>query len=271
MAHKTLIIKADGRKVLFNQNKIISTCKRAGASKDATKRIIKKVRNQIHFGIKTKNIYKLVLDALNEEKEGKTIRVKYQLKDAIMRLGPAGFLFEDYAGEILKYYGLKIKNKRTQVRGRCATHEIDLIGRRNDRKILVECKYHSHHGVYTGLKESLYTHARFLDTNQIFDEEIIVCNTKLSFQAKKYAKCIGQQVISWHYPTDSLESIIEKYHLYPITILNPTSNELKLFMDNHIILAKNLLDFSEQELARITKIRHSRIKSFQKLAQQLLL
>lgn len=271
MTQKTFIIKADGRKVLFNQNKIISTCKRAGASKDTTKRIIKKIRSQLYYGIKTKNIYKLVLDALSEEKEGRTIRVKYQLKDAIMRLGPAGFLFEDYAGEVLKYYGLKIKNKRTKVRGKCAIHEIDLICNRNDKKILVECKYHSHHGVYTGLKESLYTHARFLDTSQIFDEEIIVCNTKLSFQAKKYAKCIGQQVISWRYPVTSLESIIEKYRLYPITILNPTSNELQLFVDNHIILAKNLLESTDHELAKKTKIHLTRIKSFQNLAQQLVI
>ena len=43
---------------------------------------------------------------------------------------------------------------------------------------MIECKYHSSHGVYTGLKEALYTHARFLDLHPKFEGEIIFCNTK---------------------------------------------------------------------------------------------
>lgn len=170
-----------------------------------------------------------------------------------MRLGPAGFLFEDYVSEILTYAGFKIKNKRIKINGKCARHEIDLIGNKENKKFLIECKYHSHHGVYTGLKEALYTHARFLDASDIFDEELIVCNTKLSFQAKKYAKCAGQQVISWHYPAESLESIIEKNKLYPVTILNPTSGELQMFVQNRIIVAKDLLMCTEYELAKKPK------------------
>lgn len=243
---------------------------RAGVSKEATKRIIKKIRGQIYRGVKTKDIYKMVLHALGEEKEGKVLRQRYQLKDAIMRLGPAGFMFENYVGKILKYSNFNIQKIRGKIKGKCAVHEIDLLGISEKKKVMIECKYHSSHGIYTGLKESLYTHARFLDLKPIFDKEIIICNTKVSFQAKQYAKCIDQQIISWRYPPgNSLEKIIEKNRLYPITILNLNSKEVEIFSKNHIMLAKDLLEFTDYDLAKITGIKLQRIKNFQKLVRQI--
>lgn len=244
---------------------------RAGASKDATKRILKKVRGHIYRGSNTQDIYKLVLTALSEEKEGMTLKQRYQLKDAIMGLGHAGFMFENYVGEILKHSGFKIKKIRGKVRGRCIVHEIDLIAFTENKRILVECKYHSKHGVYTGLKESLYTHARFLDTKSYFDTESLICNTKVSNHAKKYAKCVGQQILSWKYPlNNSLEKIVEKNHLYPITILNLNSKELEIFSYHGILLAKSLLDHSEYDLSKKTGINVKRIKNFQKLTQKII-
>jgi hypothetical protein len=220
--------------------------------------------------VETRDIYKMVLHALGEEKGGVILKQKYQLKDAIMRLGPAGFMFENYVGRILKHSDLNVKNIRAKIRGKCALHEIDLIALSGNKKVMIECKYHSSHGIYTGLKESLYTHARFLDLKPRFDEELIICNTKISFQAKKYAKCIGQQVISWRYPSgNSLEKIIEEKYLYPITILNLTVKEIEIFSNNNIMLAKDLLDYTEHDLVKVTGIKLQRIKNFQKLIHQL--
>jgi Holliday junction resolvase-like predicted endonuclease len=244
---------------------------RAGASKDAAKRILKKIRGHIYRGSDTRDIYKMVLTALSEEKEGSVLKQRYQLKDAIMRLGHAGFMFENYVGEILKHSGFKIKKIRGKVRGECTVHEIDLIVFTKNKRILVECKYHSKHGAYTGLKESLYTHARFLDTKSYFDKEYLICNTKVSTHAKKYAKCVAQQILSWRYPpNNSLENIIEKNHLYPITILNLNSKELEIFSYNGIMLAKNLLNYSEYDLSKKTGINIKRIRNFQKLTQKII-
>jgi hypothetical protein len=213
----------------------------------------------------------MVLIALSEEKEGAALKQRYQLKDAIMRLGHAGFMFENYIGEILTHSGFKVKNIGSKIKGKCIVHEIDLIAFTEHKRILIECKYHSKHGTYTGLKESLYTHARFLDTKFYFDEECLICNTKVSTHAKKYAKCIGQQIISWRYPpNNSLENIIEKNHLYPITILNLNSNELEIFSHHRIMLAKNLLDHTEYALSKKTGIKIKRIRNFQKLVQDII-
>ena len=244
---------------------------RAGASRDATKRILKKIRGHIYRGMDTRDIYKMVLSALSEEKGGIVLKQKYQLKDAIMQLGPAGFTFEDYVGEILKHSGFKIKAIGNKVRGKCIIHEIDLIVVSENKQILVECKYHSKHGVYTGLKESLYTHARFLDAVPYFDDEYLICNTKVSDHARKYAKCINQKIISWRYPSNNgLENIIEKNKLYPITILNLNSKEIRIFLHYNIMLAKNILEYSEHELSKNTGINITRIKNLQKLVLQLI-
>ena len=146
MTKKIIIIKADGSKVYFNSNKIVTTCMRAGASRDATKRILKKIRGHIYRGIKTHDIYKLVLSALSEEKEGSALKQRYHLKASIMKLGIAGYVFENYVGKILKHSGFKIKKIRCKIRGKCAIHEIDLIAIYENDRILVGCKYHSKHG-----------------------------------------------------------------------------------------------------------------------------
>ena len=219
----------------------------------------------------TRDIYKMVLSALRDEKDGVALKQRYQLKDAIMKLGPAGFTFENYVGEIFRHLEFKIKGLRHKIKGKCVFHEIDLIAFGENQQLLIECKYHSRHGTYTGLKESLYTHARFMDTRHYFDAEYLVCNTKVSPMAKKYAKCVGQQILSWRYPqNNSLEKIIEKNHLYPITILNLRNKEIQIFLQYRILLAKSLLDFTEFELAKKTGINSKRIGNCQKLVRKII-
>jgi hypothetical protein len=267
---KFLIYKADGRKVQFNEKKILNTCIRAGASKKTAKRILKKVKSKIHRNMTSYDVYKKVLNVISQEKDLKALHQRYQLKNAIMRMGPAGFAFENYVASLLEYYDLQATGIRSKIKGKCATHEIDVIGMREDSKFLIECKYHSKHGVYTGLKESLYTHARFLDMQPRFSGEIIFCNTKVSNHAKKYAKCIGQQIFSWRYPAkNSLEKIIEKYNLYPITILNLSQNELRIFSESNMMIAKDLLRYDDTKIARMTGISKKRIKNMQRLAEQI--
>lgn len=218
----------------------------------------------------SKDIYKKVLRAISEEKGLKALHQRYQLKNAIMKMGHAGFAFENYIASILEYYDYQVLGIRSKISGKCAIHEIDLIGKKEEKKFLIECKYHSIRGAYTGLKESLYTHARFLDLQSKFSGEIIFCNTQVSNHAKKYAKCIGQQIFSWRYPgVNSLEKIIEKHNLYPITILNLSQNELRIFSESNMMVAKDILRYNEKRISKMTGISQKRIKNLQKLVKQI--
>jgi len=188
-----------------------------------------------------------------------------------MKLGPEGFLFENYVGKILDYNGFKIMGIRNKVKGSCANHEIDLIANYEGKKFMVECKHSSSRGSFIGLKVALYTHARFLDTAPSFDGEVIVCNSKISQNAKKYSNCIGQMVLSWRYPPKkSLEKIIEESKLYPVTILSLKPNELEKLFKNNMILAKDLLKQDENILVRKTGIPIKRIRNLVQLTEKII-
>ncbi|MDE1831021.1 PDDEXK family nuclease [Candidatus Nitrosotalea okcheonensis] len=127
--------------------------------------------------MKTSEIYKMVLEALKIEDASKVTHHKYKLKESIMRMGPAGYSFENYVGEILRDYGHNVLFTRTIEHGKCVKHEIDLVTEiiSTGEKYIIECKYNNMSGIYTGLKESLYTHTRFLDLDDKYDQEMLVC------------------------------------------------------------------------------------------------
>ena len=267
------IIKANGDQVPFDSQKVRVTCMRAGASRKMAKRIAESVGRKIHDGTKTSEIYKMVLDALKIEGEDKILHHKYQLKESIMRMGPAGYSFENYVGEILGAYGYNVLAIRTTEHGKCVKHEIDLIAEliSTGGKYIIECKYHNTSGLYTGLKESLYTHARFLDLDDKYDHEMLVCNTKLSDDAITYAKCIGQQIISWRYPPDKgLERMIDEKRLYPVTILGLNRYELESLSRNNLMLIKDLANSKLNILSSETGISYPRLQRLQNLAVQIL-
>ena len=268
---KIIITKANGQKAEFDPNKVIITCVRAGADQSLAQRIAKQVSSRVRYGMTTKEIYKIVLRFLTDDATP-AIKHIYRLKESIMKLGPAGFSFEYYVGQILKHYGYKIRSVGAKIQGRCVMHEIDLVVESSDeKKWLVECKYHNFPGRYTGLKESLYTHARFLDLADKFDNEMLVCNTKVSPEAITYATCIGQKLLSWRFPPQmGLERMIEEKKLYPITILGPTKRELELFAKNNLMIAKDLVDIDIYEFAQKTKIPIKRIVAMQRLTNQII-
>jgi hypothetical protein len=268
-----LIIKANGDQVPFNSQKVRDTCVRAGASRKAAKRIAEGVGQKVQDGTKTSEIYKMVLNALKIEDESKIIHHRYRLKESIMMMGPAGYSFENYVGEILHAYGHNVLATRSIEHGKCVKHEIDLITEvvSTGEKYMIECKYHNMVGVYTGLKESLYTHARFLDLNEKYNHEMLVCNTKLSDDAITYAKCIDQKIISWRYPSEkSLERMIEEKGLYPITILGLNKYELASFARNNMMLIRDLVNSKLNILSSEIGISYQRLDRLQNLARQIL-
>ncbi len=271
MRRKCYIIKSDGRSVPFNFGKVKATCIRAGASNKLATQVAQKISGKIYPGIHTRQIYRMVLDALAIDDQN-AVGHRYRLKESIMQMGPAGFPFENYVSAILAACGFNIKSRRSKVKGTCVTHEIDIIAiNDNMNKYLIECKFHNSSGIYTGIKEALYTHARFLDLKGQFDKEMLVCNTKVSDDAITYGKCVNQEILSWRYPDGKgLEKIIEDKGLYPITILGLNKKELQKLSENNIMLAKDLLDYDPGELSKRVQISVHLIEVLQSLAKRII-
>ena len=269
MRRRYYVLKSDGRSVPFNFGKVKTTCIRAGASNKLATRVAKKISEKIYHGINTRQIYHMVLEELAIDDQN-IVGHRYRLKESIMQMGPAGFSFESYVSTILAAYGFDIKSRRSKIQGTCVAHEIDIVAISNESKYMIECKFHNSSGIYTGIKEALYTHARFLDLKGQFDKEMLVCNTKVSVDAITYGKCIGQGILSWRYPNGKgLEKIIEDKGLYPVTILGLSKKELQNLSENNIMLAKSLLDLDSYQLSKI-KIPTRRIEALRRLAKQVI-
>jgi hypothetical protein len=136
---------------------------------------------------------------------------------------------------------------RQRLSGRCVIHELDVVYSDKSGKKFAEMKYHNQYGIYTGLKEAMYTYMRLLDLNegkQGFAGAELVSNTKVSDDAIGFARCRGMGIIAWKYPPGrGLEVVIEEMKLYPITSFEGLLGELQVrkLMSQGFITVKDVV------------------------------
>ena len=101
---------------------------------------------------------------------------------------------------------------------------------------------------------------------------MIICNTKLSEHAKRYAECRGIHHIGWSSPSDpDLQTMIEEKKLYPITYLKGLDTETqKKLTSAGIVLLKQLTAKNPVELGRETRIHKVTLKLVIKKARAIL-
>jgi hypothetical protein len=240
------VIKASGKKEEFDSGKIYRTVMRAGASRALASEIVGEVESKVYEGMRTRDILDMTLALLRGKKPN--VSMVYDLKRAIMSLGPTGFVFEKYFAEILNNYGYRTQTGQ-MLNGTFAAHEVDIIAKKKGN-YMIECKYHNSPGVYTNLKTALYVYARFLDLKKSFDFPWLATNTKCSDKAIRYAKGVGMKVTSWQYPgKESLQDLIEGKKLYPVTILRSVNEFVKWRLCGaNILVASDLVKKDFQEL-----------------------
>ncbi|RLI10564.1 restriction endonuclease [Candidatus Bathyarchaeota archaeon] len=261
------VVKWDGRKEPFNREKIIRTLLRLGASTDAAEQVVQRIEAEVYDGVTTKEILEKVFRGLEEFKPA--IALRQDLREAIGRMRPAPD-FEEYVRILLRSHGYRVSGNRV-IRGFCVTHEIDGIAEKDGETTYLEVKHHRDPHVYTPFGVTLAAKAKWDDIrkgfekglNRIsFDKVLIVCNTKLTRHAAKYAECIGLEHLGWNTPAGhGLGSLINERDLYPVTILKRlTPDERDLLADGGIITLKQLLTRDLQRL-KIPKRRLRKITS----------
>ncbi len=250
------VIKASGLEEKFDSKKIYKTILEAGGSGKIARDIINTVKKEYHNKITTKEILDIVLRELKNHPD---IRARYDLKRAIMSLGPSGFPFEQFFAEVLNHYGYET-TVDNHIRGKVVIHEVDIIAKNKalNKSYMIECKYHNETGTNTKLHVSMYTYARFLDLNEKQRPEMpwLVTNTKCTKDAVGYAKGVGLKVTSWNYPhNSSLQRLIKDKKLYPITILRSVDHNTKnKLFSAKVMVAKNLLNYSVEDLMKKTNL-----------------
>jgi len=245
------IVKASGETEPFAESKLRNSLKKAGASEEAIDAVVQDVIGRLRDGMTTKDIYSRAFSHLRRKERPTAGR--YHMRMALMELGPTGRPFERFVGELLKSEGFGVEVARI-VQGVCVKHEVDVVGAKDSRHIMVECKFHNQPGLRSDVKISLYVQARFEDVErqwkkqpnhgEKFHEVWLVTNTKLTSDATDYASCVGMHALGWNYPTEgSLQELVEQHNLHPLTCLTLLNRFQKQeLLRQGFILCKDILD-----------------------------
>jgi Restriction endonuclease/AF1548-like, C-terminal len=244
-----IIIKATGEKSLFQKEKLIESFEKVGASEILIQKLIIEIEASLYNGITTKEIYKEAFKKL--KKHSRIIASKYKLKRAIMELGPTGFPFEKFIGELLRHQDYSVK-VGVIVQGQCVQHEVDVVAEKENKHFMIECKFHNSFNIKCNVKVPLYIQSRFLDVQKKwvkqeghqhkFHQGWVVTNTRFTKDAVQYGNCAGLNLLSWDYPKNgNLKEMISLSGLYPITCLNTLKkSEKQILLDRGIVLCKHL-------------------------------
>lgn len=161
---------------------------------------------------------------------------------AISELGPDGFNFEKFITTVFRGLGFKSSSNHI-VKGRCVSHEIDVIARKGKQVIYSECKFHNSPSTKNDLKVALYVSARYLDLAQNPENELtefwLISNTKFSKDAIQYSECAGLTLLGPNYPArNALADIAKKTKVYPVTALTTLKKaQARLLIKNGIVLS----------------------------------
>ncbi len=244
---RVLITKAGGDQELFDPGKLIFSLQRSGAKDKVINEVVSAVSRQIRSGMPTSEIYKKAFDLLRRIE--KPVAARYSLKRAVLELGPSGFPFENFIGEIFKAKGFTVQTG-VMAQGSCVEHEVDLIAYNEHKFIIGEAKFHNDLGIKSDLKVALYVESRLQDLQKYraemgerkIDECWLITNTKFTKSAVSYANCKGLKVVSWTYPRyGNLQDLIEEAKVHPLTCLTSLSRQEKtMLMEKGVVLCKSI-------------------------------
>ncbi|MDP2651303.1 MAG: ATP cone domain-containing protein [bacterium] len=250
-ATETLVVKASGKREVYNPEKLRESLLNSGASEKVADEVVEHISGELYNEISTDDIYRHAFNIL-KHLEGKVAR-SYSLRRAVMELGPSGFPFENFVAEIMKVKGFKTLTGQ-EVLGQCVPHEVDVVAWNEEKLIMIEAKFHNELGSKSDLKVALYIKARFDDlADNVFNyggrdrkvtDSWLVTNTKFSSTAIHYGVCKNLTMIGWNYPKiGNLQEMIEEEALHPITCLTSlSSDEKKSLVGAGMVLCSNVRD-----------------------------
>ncbi|ESU29380.1 hypothetical protein FLJC2902T_07770 [Flavobacterium limnosediminis JC2902] len=244
------VVKQSGEIVYFDKEKLRRSLQDSGAKKERIDEILESIESEIYDGMPTRKIYKLAFQML--KKSSKVQAARYNLKSAIQLLGPAGFFFEEFIALLFASEGCQTKVNLI-LDGRCVSHELDVLIKKNNTVAMIECKFHSNNDVKSDVKIPMYILSRFNDLrenrydlftrNDQISECIVITNNRFTSEALQFGICSGLKMISWDYPSkESLKFRINQKGLFPLTCLTSlTQVEKEMLLSKKMLLARELI------------------------------
>jgi len=288
---KKYVINSTGDREPFSPQKVYKSARRAGASKALAEKTVTLIEPKVKSGTRTSVIYREIKKILRQENPG--VNIRFSLKVGMRKLGPSGFPFEKFIGEVFTRLGFEVRTN-VYLSGACLEdYEIDFLARKGNLVYVGECKYRNIAGDKVHLDNVLANQARFLDllAGSYFKSDIysdhdisgnsarykdcqirsmMVTNEKFTSRAVVYSRCQGIELLGWRYPNNKgLEYLIEKNGLYPITILPSLRGHLQdVLVSKEIMLAKDILNIRPGELGMPPQYLNSVINEARLLLSQ---
>jgi hypothetical protein len=268
------VIKLNGDTENFSVKKVYNSALRAGAPALLARNISNEISHEVYDGIKTSEIFKKVKDRL--KKENPQFSLRFNLKEGMRRLGPAGFVFEDFVREVFSRSGMKVKGNKI-LSGKCCSYEIDFLAEKDEVIYIGECKYRNNAGDKVDINVCLKGFAVLDDITNSGNFKgdlnyLIVTNAKFTNQAIKYSNCKEIKILGWNYPIgEGLESLIDRNKLYPITILPSFKGyQADIFKKEEIMLVDDILDLDVVKFSKKVNIPEKQLENLKREAQILL-
>ncbi len=253
------VVKESGERERFSAQKARMALRRVGLSGKESDEVIGRLRPKLHDGIKTKNIYAMLYQLVEEMKP--EVSHRYNLKRALFEIGPEGYEFEDFIAKLLALEGYRTELRQI-LTGKCVNHEIDVLAARDGDSYMIECKFHNQPGAKCRIQTVLYVYARFLDLRagagkglcRKLTKPWLVTNTKFSEDVVSYAECMEIPLLGWRYPfRESLETLIDRTKCYPVTVIPMHRDILGRLLSRKIVTVFDIPE-SAQRLADISGI-----------------
>lgn len=248
------IIKASGEREPWDTRKLVRSLRAAKATEELVREITAHIEKDVRDGMSTNDIFEHAFALL--KRYDRPTAAQYSLKKAILQLGPSGFPFERFIGEILKAEGYETI-VGVIVRGICVEHEVDVVADKPGERIVVEAKFHNSVEVKSDVKVALYVHARFMDIQKRYDEidgdnakftrAWLITNTSFTSQAIQYGHCAGLAMTGWNYPKGhTLQDLVQKTETHPVTCLTTLTDKQKSALLNEgVVLCHDIVRMPE--------------------------
>lgn len=264
-----MVKKVSGELEAFSKIKLIRSLERSGADDTVINSIVKEVESLLYDGISSKKIYNMAFGLLRKKQSGTASR--YKLKKAMMELGPTGYPFEYFVGEIFRLKGFDVQVGQT-LQGQCVTHEVDVVATTGKEQHFIECKYYQRTGKNANVQVPLYIRSRVDDIVRKRNSQAeyagysfhggIVTNTRFTNDAISFGECTGLHLLSWDYPAgNGLREIIDRERIFPITVLTKLSlADKQKLMNQGIVICGQLLETPDVlEITSLDKNKHQKV------------
>lgn len=271
-----LIRKASGKREPFQEEKFKTSLRRIGADEQTIAAILDKVRSMYPNIRSTRKLFHVARSYLTHADA--TLATRYNLKQALLQLGPTGYPLESFIAALFAFEGFTVITDQT-VAGKCVGHEIDVIAHLKDKKYMIESKFHNRQNLKSDVKVPLYIQARYEDIRQAWQQQVpnsreftdiwIITNTEFTADATQYAQCEHMRLMSWRTPAGySLRELVTKHKLHPITALVHLSQRQKrVFLKKGLVLCRDIL--THQKLLTELGLKPNEIEQIVRDAQSL--